>query len=376
MRILTAGESHGFANSVIIEGFPAGVKIEDKYINAQLKRRMSGYGRGKRMDLESDTCAVISGLRNKFTLGSPIALLIKNKDHRILPQSDDAQPALNVPRPAHADLAGALKYGTSDVRDILERASARETTARVACGALLRQFLEEFGVGIAGFTVSCGKVASKLAPASIEEILGNTEGSWLNCIDSKAEKAMIKEIDRAQRNGDTLGGVIEVWAQGVCPGLGSHVHYDRRLDARLAMALMSIPAVKGVEIGLGFEYAGQYGSTSHDEIFYSRGKGFYHKTNHSGGIEGGMSNGEPIVARVAMKPIATLKRPLRSVDLVSRKPQAAIVERSDTCALAACSVIAESMLAIVLTESFLEKFGGDCLSDIKASYAAYIKRIK
>jgi chorismate synthase len=376
MRILTAGESHGWGNAAILEGFPRGVKIEENFLNNELKRRMSGYGRGKRMAIEQDTARIVTGLRNKISLGSPITVFIENRDQKIFTQNSDNLPKLTIPRPAHADLAGVLKYGDNDVRNMLERASARETTAKVAIGAICKQFLLEFGVKIAGFTVSIGNIISQQSPENIEEIISKTKKSQLNCIDHTAEKLMIEEIDKADKDLDSLGGVVEVWIQGVVAGLGSAMHFDRRLDSQLAAYLMSIPAVKGMEIGLGFEYAGQRGSISHDSIFYSKTKGFYHSSNNSGGIEGGMSNGAPIVFRLAMKPIATLRKPLQSVNLVNKKEAKAIVERSDTCAVSACAVIAEAMAAMVITAAFLDKFGADSLNEIKRNYNGYIKILK
>jgi chorismate synthase len=376
MRILTAGESHGKAETAILEGFPKGVKIEENIVNSELKRRQSGYGRGKRMQIEADTCEILSGVRNKITLGSPIAVLVNNHDARIFAGSNDNQPELVVPRPAHADLAASLKYGDRDIRNFLERASARETAARVCAGSLCKQFLANFNIKIVSFTVSVGRVESKIKPENIEEIIKKTNLSQLNCIDRAKEKLMLREIDKADKNLDTLGGVVEVWLAGACPGIGSFMHWDSRLDAKIAGALMSIPAIKGVEIGLGFAYAKCFGSVSHDQIFYSPVRGFYHKTNNSGGIEGGITNGESIKARIAMKPIATLRKPLSSVNLITKKSAKAIIERSDICAIAACGVIAESMMAIAVTESFLEKFGVDSLREIKANYHNYLMRLR
>jgi len=375
MRILTAGESHGECLATIIEGFPKGVRVDQDFINQELKRRMSGAGRGKRMSIEDDKVEIISGLRNKFTLGSPIAMLVRNKDVKIFTQNKDDLPLLSIPRPAHADLPGALKYGASDVRNILERASARETVSRVCAGAVCKQFLLNFGIEIASFTVGVGNVISQLAPKDISDIKAKTKFSQLNCIDSKKEKLMLAEIERADEDRDSLGGIAEVRIEGVPCGLGSFMHFDKRLDAKLSGYLMGIPAVKGVEVGLGFQYARSRGSSSHDEIYYSKTKGFYRGTNNSGGIDGGISTGEPIVLRIAMKPIATLRRPLKSVNLTSKKAEKAIVERSDTCAIAACAVIAENMAAIAITESFLEKFGTDSLDEIKTAYRAYAKNL-
>ena len=374
MRILTAGESHGQYLVATLEGFPKGVKIEDKQINLELKRRMSGLGRGKRMAIEKDQVFIAAGLRNKVSLGSPIAMLVKNKDTKIFGQKKDNLSSLSVPRPAHADLAGALKYQDKDIRNILERASARETAARVCIGSVCKQFLSNFNIRIASYTLSLGSIISEKLPKSLSEILGKTKNSKLNALDK--EKLMIEEIKRAKSKKDTLGGIVEVWIEGVPVGIGSCMHFDRRLDAKLASGLMGIPAIKGVEIGLGFEYALNKGSEVHDRINYSKAKGFYHSTNNSGGIEGGISTGEPIVLRAAMKPIATLGKPLDSVNIKTKNKQKAPLVRSDTCAIVACGVVAESMAAITLTESFLEKFGCDSLSEIKTNYKNFLKSLK
>ena len=374
MRILTAGESHGACNVAILEGFPKGVKIEAAFINKELKRRSSGAGRGKRMSIESDSVDIVSGLRNKISLGSPIAMLIKNKDNKIFTQKKDGLSLLSVPRPAHADLAGALKYGETDVRNILERSSARETTARVCIGSVCKQFLANFKIKIASFTASLGSASSNKIPKSISEIQ-KAKTPKLNCLDKNLEVLMLKEINKAEAGGDTLGGVIEIRLEGVPVGLGSFMQFDKRLDAKFASYLMSIPAIKGVEVGLGFEYAKRKGSESHDAIYHSAQKGFYHMTNNSGGIEGGISTGESIVLRVAMKPIATLGEPLLSVNIKTKKAQKAPLVRSDVCAVVACGVIAESMAAIALTESFLEKFGCDSLPQIKLNYKNYINTL-
>jgi chorismate synthase len=371
MRILTAGESHGEYLVAILEGFPKGVTIRKDAVDKELSRRMSGFGRGKRMSIERDEVVFVAGLRNKITLGSPIAMLVKNKDTTIFAQKGDGLAPLNVSRPAHADLAGALKYAEPDVRNILERASARQTAVQVCAGGACKQFLSNFGVRIAGFTTGLGKVSSDKKPRSVSEILNKTKGSKINCLDK--EKAMLAEIKKAKESGDTLGGVVEIWIEGMPAGLGSCMHFDRRLDARLAASLMGIPAIKGVEIGLGFAYARQRGSRAHDPIYYSQTKGFYHKTNNSGGIEGGISTGEPIILRAAMKPIATLADPLDSVNIVTKKVAKAPAVRSDTCAIVACAVVAESAAAITITESFLEKFGCDSLNEIKRNYNSYLK---
>ena len=376
MRILTAGESHGEYIATILEGFPKGVKVDEKFINEELKKRMSGFGRGKRMSIERDKVNIVSGLRNKITLGSPIAMLVKNKDDKIFAQEKDNLPPFSVPRPSHADLAGALKYQETDIRNILERSSARETVARVCAGAVCKQFLLKFGVKTASFTINVGGVSSDKRPKNISDIVSKIKKSKLNCIDDKKEKLMIKEIECATKSGDSLGGIIELWIEGVVPGLGSPMHFDRRLDAKFASYLMSIPAIKGVEVGLGFDYARARGSLSHDAIYYKAGKGFTRKTNNSGGIEGGISTGAPIVLRLAMKPIATLAKPLDSVNILNKKAEKAPIVRSDVCAIAACALIAENMSAIALTESFLEKFGSDALGEISSNYNNYLKALK
>lgn len=375
MRILTAGESHGLGMVAILEGFPQGVKIEESFINQELARRMSGVGRGARMSLEKDKAEIICGLRNKLTLGSPIAVLVKNKDVKIFSQSGDNLPSLFTPRPAHADLGGAFKYQEKDLRNILERASARETVCRVGIGAICKQFLLNFNIKIASFTMSVGDIISKRKPENIQEITNKVKTSKLNCIDRGKEKLMIREIKKVLKAKDSLGGVLEVWAEGLLPGLGSFMHFDKRLDAKLACYLMSIPAVRGFELGLGFEYARKRGSASHDAIYHSGKEGFKRKTNNSGGIEAGVSTGSPIVLRIAMKPIATLGKPLDSVNLTTYTREKAPIIRSDICAIFACGVIAENMTAIALTESFLEKFGCDTLKEIKANYQNYRKTI-
>ncbi|MFO8053370.1 MAG: chorismate synthase [Candidatus Omnitrophota bacterium] len=376
MRFLTAGESHGKALTVILEGFPKGVKINDSVINFELEKRMQGPGRGGRMQIEKDKVEILSGLRNKVSLGSPIAMMVKNKDAKINPQSKDNLEEKNVARPAHADLAGALKYQEKDINNILERASARETAARVCVGSVCKQFLELFGMRIASYTKQVGSYQSSKNPKDINSILKRTEKSKLKAINKEDEQAMLKQISQAKEKKDSLGGVVEIWAAAVPVGLGSFMHFDQKLDAKLANYLMSIPAIKGIEIGAGFGYAGKKGSQSHDAIYYSKNRGYYHKTNNSGGIEAGISNGEPIVVRIAMKPIATLAKPLDSVNLKTKRKQKASLIRSDTAAIVACSVVAETMCAIALTESYLDKFGSDSLAQIRSNYRNYIKTIK
>jgi chorismate synthase len=376
LRFLTAGESHGKSLAGILEGFPKDVGISKKYIDQELARRQSGFGRGQRMEIESDKVDIISGLRNGKSLGNPIAFILKNKDHKIKSFTDDKLPPINVVRPGHADLAGFLKYAEPDLRNILERASARETAARVVIGSICKQFLSCFGISTLSHVVELGPVRLNRQEISFEEIGKRTKKSLLGCVDPKKEQLMIKEIKQAQKQGDTLGGVIEIVSQGVPPGLGSYSHWDRRLDSNLAQALVSIPAVKGVEIGLGFEYAAKRGSKSHDLIQYSKQKGFFTCTNNSGGILGGISSGSPVVVRIAMKPIATLMSPLDSVNIKIKKPDKAPAIRSDTTAVTACGVVAESMVSFVLARSFLEKFSGDTLSQIEKNYESFIPTIR
>ncbi len=411
-RYLTAGESHGKALSTIIEGVPAGLPLDEEYIATELRRRQGGYGRGSRMKIEQDRAEILSGVRYGLTIGSPIALLIKNRDwenwKEVMNTSvvvEEAGPVTHL-RPGHADLAGTIKYGFKDVRPILERASARETAARVAVGAVARRLLEEFDIVVHSHTVAIGKQSIiplnppkspfliPLSPPLEKGDLGRfpidwqqVENSPVRCANAEVESAMIKEIDAARAAGDSIGGVFEVIATGVPVGLGSHVHWDRRLDGRIAQAMMSINAVKGVEIGDGFAVASLPGSQSHDVIepvFRNAYAGatkeespypWRHITNHAGGIEGGISNGEPIVVKAAVKPIPTLANPLPSIDLITGEPMQAHVERSDVCVVPAAGVIGEAMLAIVLADVLLEKFGGDSLGEMKENYRAYMESI-
>ena len=378
LRFLTAGESHGPALTVVVEGLPAGVPVERERIDAELRRRQGGYGRGGRMQIEQDSAEVLSGVRHGRTLGSPVALLIRNKDHENWkdvmspePQPDAARERrrLRYPRPGHADLAGALKYGTSDLRNVLERASARETTARVAAGALAKALLREAGAEIRSHVTRIGSVATGADPLSWEALAG-VEASPVRCADATAAAAMIGEIDRAKKDGDTLGGVVEVVARGVVAGLGAFAQWDRRLDGRIAQALMSIPAVKAVAIGAGFAGAETRGAQFHDEILWDAALGLGRPTNRAGGLEGGITNGEEIRASAVVKPIPTLLLPLRSVDLRTKEPQKASVERSDTCVVPAAGVVAEAMLALVLADALLEKTGGDSLAEVLAHLEA------
>ena len=395
-RFLTAGESHGKGLTTIVEGMVAGIPLEAVHINKELKRRQQGYGRGPRMAIEEDKAEIISGIRHGLTIGSPIALFIPNRDWQnwqetmsVVPVEKEAE-AVTRPRPGHADLAGVIKYGLRDIRPILERASARETAARVAAGAIARRFLEELGIAIHSHTVAIGGVTAPLRDDSLPRCgpgqavsidWQQVEASPVRCADAETEKEMMAAIDKAKAEGDTLGGVLEVIAVSVTSGLGSHVHWDRRLDGRVAQAIMSINAVKGVEIGAGFGLAGLKGSEAHDIIEPSptvsaseakQSPPWRHATNRAGGIEGGISNGEDIIVRAVVKPIATLANPLPSVDLLSGEMVKAHYERSDICIVPAAGVIAEAMLAIVLADACLEKFGGDNLKETLANYHNYL----
>jgi len=382
LRYLTAGESHGRALVTIVEGLPAGLPVTAEQIDAQLARRQKGYGRGGRMRIEQDRAVILSGVRGGLTLGSPVALLIENRDwanwSEVMAPGPEArldERVVTRPRPGHADLAGAWKYGHRDLRNVLERASARETAARVAAGSLARRLLEELGIEIVGMVLRIGSETAQVPDKSPAELRARAEASAVMCPDPIASQHMMEAVDRARDTGDTLGGVFEVRAYGVPCGLGSHVHWDRKLDGRLARAVMSIQAVKGVEIGDGFSAAARPGSAVGDEIFCSPERGLYRKTNHAGGIEGGVTNGQPVVVRAAMKPIPTLRRPLASVDLATGEPVAAAYERSDICAVPAACVIGEAVVAWELAAAVLEKFGGDTLDDIRESMNRYRERV-
>lgn len=385
LRYLTAGESHGPQLTAIIEGLPSGIPVVAGDINRELARRQQGYGRGGRMKIETDTADILSGVRWGTTLGSPVTLVVKNRDWENwqekmspLPGFRDDSIAVTRPRPGHADLTGALKYDHCDVRNILERSSARETAVRVAVGAVARCFLSEFGIRLGGYVTGIGGVLATPARLPFEELWKIAADSELFCCDPLFDEPMKRAIDAAKADGDTLGGIFEVQVLGCPPGLGSYVHWDRKLDARLAMALMSIQAIKGVEVGLGFGVAGRPGSQVHDEIYHEPAQNrhgslpaYRRTTNNAGGVEGGMSNGEPIVVRAAMKPIPTLYKPLRSVDMKTHEQFEATVERSDTCAVPAALVVAEAVVAIEIAGAFLEKFGGDSLAEIRRNYEGY-----
>jgi chorismate synthase len=372
LRFLTAGESHGPGLSVIVDGLPAGVPVSRDEIDRDLRRRQGGYGRGGRMKIETDSAEIVSGVRHGLTLGSPVALLVRNRDHESWkdvmspdPQPDAARERrrLRYPRPGHADLAGALKYGTSDLRSVLERASARETTSRVAAGALARSLLRELGIEVRSHVVRIGTAALPAGTVAWEAMDG-VDDSPVRCVDPAAADAMVAQIDRAKKDGDTVGGTVEVVARGVPPGLGSFAQWDRRLDGRIAQALMSIHAVKAVAVGDGFAGGETRGSLFHDEILWNEGRGLERPTNRAGGLEGGVTNGEEVRAFAVVKPIPTLLVALRSVDLATREPQKASVERSDTCVVPAAGVVAEAMLALVLADAVLEKAGGDSLAEV------------
>ena len=388
-RFLTAGESHGKCLTAIIEGVPAGIKINPEDINKQLARRQQGYGRGGRMQIEKDKVIITSGVRHGFTTGAPIALVIENKDWEnwTIPMSTEpvdtenpeikeilSEKKITHVRPGHADLSGALKYNHTDIRNILERSSARETATRVAIGALARIILNQFGIKIFSHVTQIGsaKVEEKDLPQNFSLLKEKAENSYVRCADEKTSEEMRKTIDKAAEEGDSLGGIFEVIALNCPIGLGSFVHWDRRFDGQIAQAIMSIPAIKSVSIGLGEDSGKILGSQMHDEIFPKDETNYYHrKTNNAGGIEGGMSNGMPIIVKAAMKPIPTLKKPLNSIDLETGKEHIAHYERADVCAVPAASVVGEAMLAIVLVNSFFEKFGGDSLVEIKSNFENY-----
>lgn len=391
IRFTTAGESHGQALVSILEGVPAGLPLLAGDVDAQLARRQQGYGRGRRMQIEQDAVEFLAGVRAGETIGAPIAMLIRNRDWKNWTEIMDPAPregeashaqrkrAVTRPRPGHADLTGLLKYDRDDARDILERASARETTARVAASAVCRRLLAEFGVRIGSHVVHLGGIDARRPDPMPEDVNAAADASPLRTLDPQAETAMIARIDEIKREGNTLGGICEVVVDGLPVGLGAHVSWDRKLDARIGAAIMSIPAVKGVEIGMGFQAARLTGADVHDEIELAPGRtragNVRRRTNRAGGLEGGMTSGEPLVVRVAMKPISTLMRPLATVDVATSAPASAVAERSDVTAVPAMGVIAEGMLALVLADAFAEKFGGDSLEEMRRNHDAYLSHI-
>ena len=384
LRVVTAGESHGPGLTCIVEGLPAGLELDLAAIDRDMARRQLGHGRGGRMKIERDSAEITSGVRHGRTLGGPIAVRVANRDYanweeRMNPWPVEAEvPEVHLPRPGHADLAGVQKFGFTDVRNVLERASARETAARVAGGALAKGFLAALGVQVFSHVTQIGSVRAPgaggdgfLAPADFAEV----DASPVRCLDAEASRAMVEEINVLRKRNESLGGVFEVRAFGLVPGLGSHVSWEERLDGRIGLAMLSIQAIKGCGIGDGFDLAGRPGSAAHDEIFYSQERGYYRETNRSGGIEGGMTTGEPLVVRCAMKPLPTLTKPLRSVDIATREPAEALRERTDSCTVPAAGVVGEAMLAIVLADAYRSKFGGDHVDDVRAAVAAYERRI-
>ena len=381
LRFTTAGESHGPGLVAIVEGLPAGLEVDREVLDRDMARRQLGHGRGGRMKIERDAVEVRSGIRHGRTLGSPVALLVANRDYenweeRMNPWPVDAQvDEVHLPRPGHADLAGALKFGHSDVRNVLERASARETAARVAAGGLAKAFLARLGVSVHSHVLQIGSVRAP-APADLGPgDFADVDESPVRCLDPAAAEAMVEEIDRLRKQNESLGGIFEVRAFGLVPGLGSHVTWEGRLDARLAQAVVSIQAVKGASVGEAWDVAGRPGSAAHDEIFWSEERGYHRETNHAGGVEGGMSNGEPLVVQGALKPISTLTKPLRSVDTETKEPAAALRERTDSAVVPAAGVVAEAMVALVLARCYREKLGGDHIDDVLAALEAYERRI-
>ena len=381
LRLTTAGESHGPGLTCIVEGLPAGLRLTPEDLDRDLARRQLGHGRGGRMKIERDRAIVSAGIRHGRTLGGPIALQIANRDYanweeRMNPWPVEAEvPEVHLPRPGHADLAGTMKFGLSDVRDVLERASARETAARVAGGALARAFLRELGVSVFSHVIQINAVRAPARPDLGPEDFAGVDDSPVRCLDADASAAMVEEINRLRKANESLGGVYEVRAYGLVPGLGSHVSWEERLDGRLGGALLSIHAMKGVGIGEGFEMAGKPGSEVHDEIFWSAERGYHRETNRGGGLEGGMTTGEPLVLTAAMKPLPTLTKPLRSVDIATKEPAQALRERTDSTTVPAAGVVGEAMVALVLADAYRRKFGGDHIGDVLAAVRAYRERI-
>ncbi|HUR84843.1 MAG TPA: chorismate synthase [Solirubrobacteraceae bacterium] len=383
LRLITAGESHGPGLTCIVEGLPAGLALDEDILNRDMARRQLGHGRGGRMKIERDRAEVTAGVRHGRTLGSPIALQIANRDfanweERMNPWPVEADVAeVHLPRPGHADLVGTQKYKFDDVRNVLERASARETAARVAGGALARSFLVALGVEVRSHVVQIGsvRVPGRDAPLAAGDFDG-VDDDPVRCLDRESSRAMVAHINVQRKANESLGGVFEVIAFGCVPGLGSHVSWEERLDGRLAGALCSIQAIKGVGLGEGFDLAGKPGSEAHDELFYDEQRGYHRQSNHAGGLEGGMTNGEPLVARAAMKPLPTLTKPLRSVDIATKEPAQALRERTDSCTVPAAGVVGEAMVAFVLADAYRAKFGGDHIDDVVDAVQAYRRRIQ
>lgn len=398
LKFITSGESHGKGLAAILDGLPAGLVVDEEFINHDLFRRQQGYGRGGRMKIESDRVQVLSGIRHGRTMGSPVTFFIENKDFKNWEAVMDSKaagergkPPVVSPRPGHADLVGLIKYRHEDIRDVIERSSARETAARVAAGALCKLLLQEFSIFIYSWVLQIGKhrwngilSEKRLTEEKIKTLYGKTEKSPVRCPDEKVSKNMVSLIDEMKKSGDTLGGIFEVAATGVPVGLGSYVQWNRKLDGRMAQSFLSIHAVKGFEIGMGFAMAEAPGSLVHDEIFYSKNgemRGalnmpFYRKTNNAGGLEGGVTNGEPLVVRAVMKPISTLMKPLSSVNVRTKEPVQSHIERSDVCAVPAAAVVGEAMMALTLADAMLEKFGGDSALEMKENYSRYAEYVK
>jgi len=381
LKLITAGESHGPGLTCIVEGLPAGLQLNREALDRDLARRQLGHGRGGRMKIEKDRVEMTAGVRHGHTLGGPVAMQVMNRDYanweeRMNPWPVDAAVAeVHLPRPGHADLVGTQKYGLTDVRDILERASARETAARVAGGALAKEFLRALGVEVYSHVIQITSVTAPRRGNLRPEDFATVDESPVRCLDPDAGRAMVQEINALRKQNESLGGVFEVVAFGVVPGLGSHVSWEERLDGRLAMAILSIQAMKAVAIGDGHEVAGLPGSQAHDEIFYDQERGYYRETNRAGGVEGGMTNGDPVIVRGSMKPLPTLTKPLRSVDIDSKEPAQALRERTDSCTVPAAGVVGEAMVAFVLADAYRQKFGGDHIDDVRAAVAAYEQRI-
>ena len=381
LRVVTAGESHGPGLTCVVEGLPAGLELDREAVNRDMARRQLGHGRGGRMKIEKDSAEVTAGVRHGRTLGGPISLTVVNRDYanweermNPWPVEADVQP-VHTPRPGHADLAGAMKYGFTDIRNVLERASARETAARVAGGALAKAFLRALGVEVVSHVIQIASVRAPLRDALTLADFAAVDESPVRCLDPETAKAMVAEINVLRKRNESLGGVFELRAFGVTPGLGSHVSWEARLDGRIGKAMLSIQSVKGCGIGDGFDLAGRPGSEAHDEIFYDEARGWYRETNRSGGVEGGMTTGEPVVVRAAAKPLPTLTKPLRTVNIDTHEPAEALRERTDSAVVPAAGVVGEAMLAIVLASAYREKFGGDHIDDVRAALAAYEQRI-